>query len=264
MLHTSKVYLVGAGPGDPDLLTVKALRLLQNADVVVYDRLISDAILQLVPSGVTRIFVGKANGHHSLPQSEINDLLVGLARSNRRIVRLKGGDPFVFGRGSEEALHLKRHGIAFEVVPGVTSAAACATYAGVPLTHRGLSRRVQMITGHFRDNEPLDFDAGALADPESTLVIYMGLANLSRICNRLIAAGLSAATPALAVQDGTTPAQQRVLTDLDHLPAKVKAAGLEPPVLVVIGRTVSLAGELDWFSPQMEHADVTLDAGVGT
>jgi uroporphyrin-III C-methyltransferase/precorrin-2 dehydrogenase/sirohydrochlorin ferrochelatase/uroporphyrin-III C-methyltransferase len=264
MLHTSKVYLVGAGPGDPDLLTVKALRLLQTADVVVYDRLISDAILQLVPSGVTRIFVGKANGHHSLPQPEINELLVSLACHNRRIVRLKGGDPFVFGRGSEEALHLKRHGIAFEVVPGVTSAAACATYAGVPLTHRGLSRRVQLITGHFRDNEPLDFDARTLADPDSTLVIYMGLANLQRICNRLMVAGLPASTPALAVQDGTTPAQRRVLTDLRQLPAQVKAAGLEPPVLVVIGRTVSLSAELDWFSPHLEHADVTLDAGVGT
>ncbi len=264
MLHTSKVYLVGAGPGDPDLLTVKALRLMQTADVVVYDRLISDAILQLVPSGVTRIFVGKANGQHSLPQPEINDLLVGLARNNRRIVRLKGGDPFVFGRGSEEALHLKRHGIAFEVVPGITSAAACATYAGVPLTHRGLSRRVQLITGHFRDNEPLDFDARTLADPDSTLVIYMGLANLPRICNRLMAAGLSASTPALAVQNGTTPAQRRVLTDLRRLPASVKNAGLEAPVLVVIGRTVSLSAELDWFSPQLEHADVTLDAGVGT
>jgi uroporphyrin-III C-methyltransferase len=264
MLYTSKVYLVGAGPGDPDLLTVKALRLLQTADVVVYDRLISAAILQLVPGGVSRIFVGKANGHHSLPQPEINDLLVSLARSKRRIVRLKGGDPFVFGRGSEEALHLKRHGIAFEVVPGVTSAAACATYAGVPLTHRGLSRRVQLITGHFRDNQPLDFDARALADPDSTLVIYMGLANLQRICNRLMVAGLPASTPALAVQDGTTPAQRRVLTDLRQLPAQVKAAGLEAPVLVVIGRTVSLAAELDWFSPQLEHEHVTLDAGVGT
>ncbi|MCG6864825.1 MAG: uroporphyrinogen-III C-methyltransferase [Thiogranum sp.] len=263
MLHMSKVYLVGAGPGDPELLTVKALRLLQNADVLVYDRLISDAILELVPSGVTKIFVGKANGHHSLPQAEINDLLVALARNNRRIVRLKGGDPFVFGRGSEEALHLRRHGIAFEVVPGVTSAAACATYAGVPLTHRGLARGVHLITGHFRDNEPLDFDARALADPDATLVVYMGLANLPGISRRLIAAGLPASTPAMAVQNGTTPAQQRVLSDLRSLPAKVQAAGLEPPVLVVIGRTVSLSAELDWFSPQREQEDVTLDAGVG-
>lgn len=264
MQHTSKVYLVGAGPGDPELLTVKALRLMQSADVLVYDRLISDAILQLVPSGVTKIFVGKANGHHSLPQPEINDLLVGLARSNRRIVRLKGGDPFVFGRGSEEALHLRRHGIAFEVVPGVTSAAACASYAGVPLTHRGLSRGVHLITGHFRDNEPLDFDARALADPDATLVIYMGLANLPGISRRLIAAGLSASTPAMAIQNGTTPAQQRVVSDLRRLPAKVQAAGLEPPVLLVIGRTVSLSVELDWFSPQREQENVTLDAGVGT
>jgi len=264
MQHTSKVYLVGTGPGDPDLLTVKALRLMQTADVLVYDRLISDAILQLVPSGVTRIFVGKANGHHSLPQAEINELLVSLARNSRRVVRLKGGDPFVFGRGSEEALHLRRHNIDFEIVPGVTSAAACASYAGVPLTHRGLSRNVHLMTGHFRDDEPLDFDARQLADPDTTLVIYMGLANLPRICRRLIAGGLPASTPALAVQNGTTPQQRRVLGDLGRLPAQVKAAGLQPPVLFVIGRTVSLSAELDWFSAQQEEPHAALDAGVGT
>jgi uroporphyrin-III C-methyltransferase len=264
MQHTGKVYLVGAGPGDPDLLTVKALRLMQTADVVVYDRLISDAILELIPSGISRIFVGKANGHHSLPQAEINDVLVGLARNNRRIVRLKGGDPFVFGRGSEEALHLHQHRIDFEVVPGLTSAAACATYAGVPLTHRGLARQVHLITGHFKNDEPLELDTRALTDPDATLVIYMGLSNLPRISQSLTEAGLPASTPAMAIQNGTTPEQQRVIADLAGLPTAVEAAGLQPPVLLVIGRTVSLSAQLDWFSPQQEHNDVTLDCGVGT
>jgi uroporphyrin-III C-methyltransferase/precorrin-2 dehydrogenase/sirohydrochlorin ferrochelatase/uroporphyrin-III C-methyltransferase len=264
MQSTGKVYLVGAGPGDPDLLTVKALRLLQNADAVVYDRLVSEAILALIPGGVSRIYVGKADGHHNLPQPEINELLVGLARNNRRIVRLKGGDPFVFGRGSEEALHLRRHGIAFEVVPGITSAAACSAYAGVPLTHRGLARQVHLITGHFKNDEPLDFDARRMADPEATLVIYMGLSNLPGICQSLLRAGLPASTPAMAVQDGTTPQQQRVLADLRSLPARVQAAQLQPPVLVVIGQTVALGKELDWFKPVTEHEDVTLALGVGT
>jgi uroporphyrin-III C-methyltransferase/precorrin-2 dehydrogenase/sirohydrochlorin ferrochelatase/uroporphyrin-III C-methyltransferase len=264
MQSTGKVYLVGAGPGDPDLLTVKALRLLQNADAVVYDRLVSDAILALIPGGVSRIYVGKADGHHNLPQTEINELLVGLARNKRRVVRLKGGDPFVFGRGSEEALHLRRHGIDFEVVPGITSAAACSAYAGVPLTHRGLARQVHLITGHFKNDEPLDFDARRLADPEATLVIYMGLSNLPGICRSLLRAGLPASTPAMAVQDGTTPQQQRVVADLHNLPASVQAAGLQPPVLVVIGQTVALSKELDWFTPVTEQEDVTLALGVGT
>jgi len=263
MQPTGTVYLVGAGPGDPDLLTVKALRLMQEADVVVYDRLISEAILQRIPDGVASIFVGKANGHHSLPQTEINELLVALARNNRCIVRLKGGDPFVFGRGSEEALHLRRHAVPFEVVPGITSAAACTAYAGVPLTHRGLSRQVHLITGHFKNDEPLDFDARRVADPEATLVIYMGLANLSRICHSLVDAGLPAFTPAMAIQDGTTSQQQRVISNLRNLPASVNAAGLQAPVLVVIGKTVSLSKELDWFNPQPEHAHVALDIGVG-
>lgn len=260
----AKVYLVGAGPGDPDLLTVKALRLMQSADAVVYDRLVSDAILQLIPGGVSRIFVGKASGHHSLPQQQINDLLVGLARHNRRIVRLKGGDPFVFGRGSEEALHLRRHGIDFEVVPGVTSAAACAAYAGVPLTHRGLAHKVHLVTGHFKHDEPLDFDAQRLADPQATLVVYMGLSSLAQICASLLDAGLPASTPAMAVQNGTTPDQQRVVADLRSLPASVATAGLQPPVLLVFGKTVALSRELDWFQPVMEHDHVALDVGVGT
>ena len=252
MKATGKVYLVGGGPGDPGLLTVRARDLLQVADVVVYDRLISDAVLELVPPGVSRIAVGKATGHHSMPQGEINDLLSNLARSGRTVVRLKGGDPFIFGRGSEEALHLRRHGIAFEIVPGVTAAAACSAYAGVPLTHRGLSRGVRLVTGHFRDDEPVDLDWRALADPDATLVIYMGLANLGRICEGLMGTGMAATTPALAVQDGTSMHQRRVLGTVQDLSARVQKAGLVPPVLLVIGRTVGLAGELDWFEPHEE------------
>ncbi len=249
------VYLVGAGPGDPDLLTLKALRLLQEADVVVYDRLISQGVLDLIPGGVSRISVGKAVGHHSMPQDDINELLLNLVRRGRRVVRLKGGDPFIFGRGSEEAMFLRRHGFDFEVVPGITAAAACSAYAGVPLTHRGMSRGVRLVTGHFRDDEPIDLDWRALADPEATLVVYMGLANLPRICSELAAAGMASNMPALAVQSGTTPDQQRVSGDLGSLPEKVKAAGLAAPILIIIGRTVSLAEELDWYVPDGEELD---------
>lgn len=263
MQHEGKVYLVGAGPGDPELLTVKALRLLQAADVVVYDRLVSAGVLDLVPTGVSRIDVGKASGRHGMPQQEINELLASLARRRRTVVRLKGGDPFIFGRGSEEALHLRRNGIEFEVVPGITAAAACSAYAGVPLTHRGVSRGVRLVTGHFRNDEPIDLDWRALADPQSTLVVYMGLSNLARICRRLVAEGLDPATPSLAVQDGTTRWQRRVFGDLLTLPERVRQLGMDSPLLVIIGRTVALAGELDWFHPEGEARDVALDHTAG-
>ncbi len=243
----TKVYLVGAGPGDPELLTVKALRLLQSADVVVYDRLVAREILDLIPPGVARIAVGKRPGEHCVPQEEINDLLLGLARKGRKVVRLKGGDPFIFGRGGEEALHLVRHGIDFEVVPGITAASACAAYAGIPLTHRGISRGLRFVTGHFRDGEALDLDWNRLADPEATLVVYMGLGNIARISEGLISAGLPADTPAAAIQDGTTPRQRRLLTTLVELPEALRDAGMRAPVMVVIGEVVTLADELDWF-----------------
>jgi uroporphyrin-III C-methyltransferase len=245
---TPCVYLVGAGPGDPELLTIKAQRLLQQADVVVYDRLVSPEVLAIVPQGVARICVGKGPGNHSAVQQEINRLLVSLARGGRRVVRLKGGDPFVFGRGSEEARHLSRHGIAFEVVPGVTAATACAAYAGIPLTHRGLATGVHFVTGHRHNNEPLDIAWDKLADPQSTIVVYMGLANVAEICTALIAAGLPGATPAAAIENGTTPAQRRFITTLAGLPATIAGSRLQPPVLFVIGKVVALARELDWFS----------------
>lgn len=262
MHNKAKVYLVGAGPGDPELLTVKALRLIQKADVVVYDRSISQAVLDLIPAGVSRISVGKATGYHSMPQDEINELLVSLAQRQRQIVRLKGGDPFIFGRGSEEALHLRRHGIEFEVVPGITAAAACSAYAGVPLTHRGVSRGVRLVTGHFRNDEPIDLDWQALADPDATIVVYMGKSNLKRICAGLVKAGLDPATPALAVQDGTTPWQRRVFGDLLTLPGRVRSMRLASPLLIIVGRTVALAGELDWYQPAGDTEHDALDHSV--
>jgi uroporphyrin-III C-methyltransferase/precorrin-2 dehydrogenase/sirohydrochlorin ferrochelatase/uroporphyrin-III C-methyltransferase len=248
------VSLVGAGPGDAELLTIKALRLLQQADVVVYDRLVSADILALIPSGVSRISVAKSPGKHCVPQDQINEIIVSLARSGRRVVRLKGGDPYMFGRGGEEVLTLKQHHIAFEVVPGVTAASGCSAYSGIPLTHRGMSRSVQFITGHFRNDEPLDIDWHKAADPKSTLVIYMGLANLEQICSSLIAAGLPASTPAAAIQNGTTANQQRVMSKLDSLPAAISRKGLTAPVMIIIGKVVSLADELDWFQYALEES----------
>ncbi|MDX1488327.1 MAG: uroporphyrinogen-III C-methyltransferase [Acidiferrobacterales bacterium] len=248
MSCTPCVYLVGAGPGDPELLTVKAQRLIQQADVVVYDRLVSPEVLATVPQGVARICVGKGPGNHSTNQQEINQLLASLARHGRRVVRLKGGDPFVFGRGSEEARHLTRHGVAFEVVPGVTAATACAAYAGIPLTHRGLSTHVHLVAGHRRNNEPLDIAWDKLADPQGTIVIYMGLANVAEICAALMAAGLTGNTAVAAIENGTTRAQRRYITTLAELPTKVAATQLAPPVLFVIGKVVALAHELDWFA----------------
>ena len=241
------VSLVGAGPGDAELMTVKALRLLQEADVVAYDRLVSSEILDLIPTGVSRISVGKSVGKHCVPQDQINETLVNLARSGRRVVRLKGGDPYMFGRGGEEALVLKQHGIPFEVVPGVTAATGCSAYAGIPLTHRGLSHGVRFLTGHFRDDEELDIDWEKVADPDCTLVIYMGLGSLKRISSELINAGLDASTPAAAIHGGTTDAHQKVISTLDGLPEAVSLAGLQAPVMIIVGKVVSLSDELDWF-----------------
>lgn len=236
------VHIVGAGPGDPDLLTVKALRLIHAADVVVYDRLVSPEIMALVPHGTARIFVGKAAGRHALPQNEINQLLVQLGRSGRTVVRLKGGDPYVFGRGSEEALVLAEHGIPFDVVPGISAAAGCTAYAGIPLTHRGLAHGLRFVTGHVRDDGELDLDWDKLADPDATLAIYMGLANVGLLATKLMAAGLPGSTPAAAIERGTTPEQRVVLTTLAELPAAV--VGLEAPTMLVIGKTVALAAKL--------------------
>ena len=241
------VYLVGSGRGDPDLLTVKALRLIQSADVIFYDRLVSDEILALIPKGVSRFMVGKASGHHCVPQQEINQLLVNAADKSRTIVRLKGGDPYLFGRGSEEALALKKHGIKFEVIPGITAASGCSSYAGIPLTHRGMSRSVQFITGHFREDEPLEINWEKLVNPQNTLVFYMGLSSLDYICQSLMKAGLEPDTAAAAVQNGTTMQQNRLISDVNNISEAVKQSGMQAPVMIIIGEVVTLADDLSWF-----------------
>ena len=248
----STVYIVGAGPGDPELLTLKAARLLKEAEVVVYDRLVSEEILDLIPSGTTRIFAGKAARDHHMPQREINELLVSMSESGRTAVRLKGGDPFIFGRGSEEALHLSKYNIPFEIVPGITASAGCGSYAGIPLTHRGMATGVRFVTGHCREGKHLDLNWQSLADPDTTLVIYMGLINIAMIRDELIKAGLPADTPASAIERGTTSHQRTILTTLDELPACIEKAELQAPSLLIIGRVVELAKELSWHIPAMD------------
>ncbi len=238
-----KVFLVGAGPGDPELMTLKAARVLGEADVVVYDRLVSDKILQFIPHGAARINVGKQAGHHPVPQPEINALLVRLARTRRRIVRLKGGDPFIFGRGCEEAFALETAGIPYEVIPGITAAQGCAASARVPLTHRGLATSVRYVTGHRTADEPLDLDWASLADPATTLVVYMGLANIDVIVRELIAHGLPGDTPVLAVCQGTTDQEKRICSSLVTLSHAAGGANFTGPVLFIIGRVAAIASE---------------------
>lgn len=247
------ISLVGSGPGDPDLLTLKAYRLLQEADVIVYDRLVSQPILDMIPHGTKMVYVGKASGKHHMNQDEINQLLVSLARKDRKVVRLKGGDPFIFGRGSEEAQFLLQHDIDFEYVPGITAASACSAYAGIPLTHRGVATSVRLITGHCRADKPLDLNWKSLADENTTLVFYMGLASLPQLREELVKAGLPATTPAAAVENGTTSSQRRCIATLETLPDAIKDMAIQSPALIIIGNVVSFANELNWFTPQSDY-----------
>lgn len=241
MSSRGKVWLVGAGPGDPDLLTVKALRLIQSAKVVVFDRLVSQSVLDLIASDAMRVDVGKETGRHSLPQDETNALLARLALAGHDVVRLKGGDPFVFGRGGEEALHLAGSGIACEVVPGITAASGCAAAAGIPLTHRGLAESVRLVTGHRQDDRDLDLDWKSLADPRCTLVVYMGVASAERLADGLRGAGLAGETPVAIIERGTTPAQRTLFSRLDRLAADIARWQPKPPALLMIGQVVTLA-----------------------
>jgi uroporphyrin-III C-methyltransferase / precorrin-2 dehydrogenase / sirohydrochlorin ferrochelatase len=246
-----EVYLIGAGPGDPDLLTFRALRLLQQADVVVYDRLVSDGVMEMVRRDAEKIYVGKQRSNHSLPQESINSLLANLALSGKRVARLKGGDPFIFGRGGEEIETLMQQGIEFQVVPGITAAAGCASYAGIPLTHRDHSQSCTFVTGHLKDGT-INLNWKQLAAPNQTIVIYMGLVGLQTICQALIDHGCPTDHPIALIQQGTTP-DQRVLTGtLSDLPKQVEHADIKPPTLIIVGTVVSLHEKLNWFKTLKE------------
>lgn len=241
-----EVYLIGAGPGDPDLLTFKALRLLQQADVVVYDRLVAPAIVELARRDAEKIYVGKQRNHHSLPQDSINALLADLALAGKRVARLKGGDPFIFGRGGEEIETLMAQGIEFQVVPGITAATGCASYAGIPLTHRDHAQSCTFVTGHLKDGN-INLNWAQLTAPNQTIVIYMGLVGLENICNALIQHGCPADHPIAIVQQGTTDQQRALTGTLSDIPTKVAQAEIQPPTLIIIGTVVGLHEKLNWF-----------------
>jgi len=243
---SGRVYLVGAGPGDPELLTLRAMRLLQQAQVVVYDHLVSSAVLDFVSPGAERIYAGKRRNEHTLRQEEINALLIKLAGQGKQVVRLKGGDPFIFGRGGEELQALAAQGIAFEVVPGVTAASGVACYAGIPLTHRDYAQSCIFVTGHLK-NGTADLDWTSLVRLNQTVVIYMGLGGLPEICRQLMAHGAAPNLPIAVVQDGSIATQTVVTGTLADMPERVAQAGLKSPCLTIIGEVVKLHAALAWF-----------------
>ena len=252
-LYLGEVYLVGAGPGDPDLMTFKAMRLLQSADVVLYDRLVAEEIVAMARRDAERIYVGKRRADHAVPQQEINQLLLELAQQGKRVIRLKGGDPFIFGRGGEEIELLARHGIPFQVVPGITAASGAACYAGIPLTHRDHAQSVRFVAGHLKDGG-LAYPWDQFQSTSETLVFYMGLVGLPVICRELQAHGRAPDTPVALVERATTTEQRVIHATLETLPAIVEQAKPRAPTLIIVGSVVSLHHELAWFSLEQPRA----------
>jgi len=246
-----EVYLVGAGPGDPELLTLRALKLIKRADVALHDNLISAQILALLPRRAERIYVGKRRAVHAMRQEAINALLVERALAGQRVLRLKGGDPFIFGRGGEEIDTLSANGIPFEVVPGITAALGVAAYAGIPLTHRDCAQSCVFVTGHLKDGT-MDLDWAALARPRQTIVVYMGLVGLAELCQRLIEHGMKPTTPAAVVEQGTSRSQRVITATLRGLPRRAAAARLHGPTLTIVGSVVRLRARLNWFAPESD------------
>jgi len=240
-----EVYLVGAGPGDPELLTLKALRLMQQADVVIYDRLVSAPILELCRRDAEKVYVGKARSNHAVPQEGINALLVKYAQAGKRVCRLKGGDPFIFGRGGEEIQELYEAGVSFQVVPGITAASGCSAYAGIPLTHRDYAQSVRFLTGHLKEGSP-ELPWSELVYEHQTLVLYMGLVGLESICEKLIAHGQRADMPVALISKGTTPDQKVVVGTLADIASKVEQHQIQAPTLTIIGEVVNLREQLKW------------------
>lgn len=247
LIEAGEVYLVGAGPGDPDLLTFKALRLMQQADVVIYDRLVSAEVLDLVRRDAERIYAGKKRDEHTIPQAEMNELMAKLALEGKRVCRLKGGDPFIFGRGGEEISQLAEMGVAFQVVPGITAASGCSTYAGIPLTHRDYAQSVRFVTGHLKDGV-LDLPWQAFLTPRETVVFYMGLISLPLIVKSLVSVGKPIDCPIAVIANGTLPSQKTVVGTLATIIEKVEKAALSAPSLVIIGEVVSLHPGLSWYN----------------
>jgi len=247
-----EVYLVGTGPGDPDLLTFRALRLMQQADVVLYDRLIGEGILNLVRRDAERVYVGKLPRNHTVSQEEIGQMMIRLAQAGKRVLRLKGGDPFMFGRGGEEIAALSEHGIDFQVIPGVTAATGCAAYAGIPLTHREHAQACVFVTGHEKDGQ-LKLNWESLIQPRQTVVVYMGLSSLGAITGGFISHGADPHTPAAVIENGTRADQRVISGTLENLGGKTADAQLKSPALIIIGSVVTLRDSLSWFASEVHQ-----------